>query len=82
MSDCCLTPTQQFSAISWREHVNFQWDDAEVYLILEWNIIVRGWTCHPTLTHFPDSEPTSLCSFSLMVPRLAEKQQIPIFGFT
>ena len=22
MSDCCLTPTQQFSAISWREQVN------------------------------------------------------------
>jgi len=23
MSDCCLTPTQQFSAISWREQVTF-----------------------------------------------------------
>jgi hypothetical protein len=24
VSDCCLTPTQQFSAISWREQVNFE----------------------------------------------------------
>jgi len=28
LSDCCLTPTQQFFlAISWREQVNFQLDD-------------------------------------------------------
>jgi len=27
VSDYCLTPTQQFSVISWQEHVNFQWDD-------------------------------------------------------
>ena len=28
VSDCCLTPTQQFfAAISWREQVNCQWDD-------------------------------------------------------
>ena len=26
VSDCCLMPTQQFSAISWRkQQVNFQW---------------------------------------------------------
>jgi len=24
VSDCCLTPIQQFSAIVWREQVNFQ----------------------------------------------------------
>ena len=24
MSNCCLTPIQQFSAILWREQVNFQ----------------------------------------------------------
>jgi hypothetical protein len=24
-------------------------------------------TCCPTLTHYPDSEPTRLCSFSLML---------------
>ena len=42
---------------------------------------IRGQKCHPIRTHYPDSEPTSLCSFSL-----AEKQQIPInfkvFGLT
>jgi hypothetical protein len=33
-SDCCLTPIQQFSAISWREQVIFQWDDDEVRFVL------------------------------------------------
>jgi hypothetical protein len=35
MSGCCLTPTQQLVlAISWREQVNFQWDDDEVCFVL------------------------------------------------
>ena len=29
-----LTPTQQFFIISWREEVNFQWDDDEVRFVL------------------------------------------------
>ena len=32
VSDCYLTPTQQCSAISWREQVNFQWDDVRFVL--------------------------------------------------
>jgi hypothetical protein len=38
MNDCCLMPTQQFFSyicISWREQVNFQWDDDEVRFVLE-----------------------------------------------
>jgi hypothetical protein len=27
--------TQQFLAISWREQINFQWDDDEVHFILD-----------------------------------------------
>jgi len=34
VSDCCLTPTQHFSAISWREQVNVQWDDDEIGFVL------------------------------------------------
>jgi hypothetical protein len=34
-SDCCLTPIQQFSAISRREQVNFQWDDDEFRFVLD-----------------------------------------------
>ena len=35
-SDCCLTPTQQFSAISWWEQDKFQWDDDdEVCFVLD-----------------------------------------------
>ena len=36
VSDCCLMPILPFfSAISWREQVNFQWDDDEVRFVLE-----------------------------------------------
>ena len=36
VNGCCLTPTQQFfSAISWREQVNFQCDDDEVRFVLD-----------------------------------------------
>jgi len=34
VSDYCLTPIQQFSAILWREQVNSQWDDDEVRFAL------------------------------------------------
>jgi hypothetical protein len=36
MSNCCLMPTQQFfSAISWQEQVNFQWDDDDICFVLD-----------------------------------------------
>jgi hypothetical protein len=35
MNNCCLMPTQQFSAISWWEQVNCQWDDDEVCFVLD-----------------------------------------------
>ena len=35
LTDCCSMSTQQFSAISWREQVNFQWDNDEVCFILD-----------------------------------------------
>ena len=35
MNDCCLTPTQQLSAVSLREQVNFQWGDDEVCFVLD-----------------------------------------------
>ena len=42
MSDCCLTSTQKFSAISWREQVNFQSNDDEVHFVLDddWLILI------------------------------------------
>ena len=35
VSECCLIPTQQFSAISWREQVNFQRNGDEVHFVLD-----------------------------------------------
>ena len=36
VSDCCLTPNQQFfNYISLREQVNFEWDDDEVRFLLD-----------------------------------------------
>jgi hypothetical protein len=33
LTDCCLMPSLQFSAMSWREQVNFQWEDDEVHFV-------------------------------------------------
>jgi hypothetical protein len=39
VSNRCLTPTRQFSAISWREQVNFQWDcDGFSEIQVSWGI--------------------------------------------
>jgi hypothetical protein len=38
VSDCCLTPTQQFSPIPWREQINFQLDDDGVLFVLDQQI--------------------------------------------
>ena len=35
MSECCLTPIQLFSAITWREQFFFQRDDDEVRFVLD-----------------------------------------------
>ena len=35
VSDCCLRQFSNFSTISWREQVNFQWDDDEVRFVLD-----------------------------------------------
>ena len=40
MSDCCLTSTRQFLAISWREHVNCLFDDDEVGCVLSEHVQV------------------------------------------
>jgi hypothetical protein len=41
VSDCSLIPTQQFSAISWREKVNLKWDDDEVHFILDQHALLH-----------------------------------------
>ena len=33
VNDCCLTPIQQCSALSWPEQDNFQWDEDEVRFV-------------------------------------------------
>ena len=40
MSDWCLTPTQKFSALSWWEQVNFQWDDDEGHFVLDKQVLL------------------------------------------
>jgi hypothetical protein len=74
VSDCCLMPIQQFFNISWREQVNFQWDDDEVRFALDQQAELDSASSlkqqsadRPTQRNYADSEPTSLCSFSLML---------------
>ena len=46
---------------------------------------VRGYTCCSTSTHYPDSEPTSLCSFSLMLlaqQRRNKQHFFKVFGLS
>jgi hypothetical protein len=35
VSDCCSMPTQQFFSYIGQEQVNFQWDNDEVYFVLD-----------------------------------------------
>ena len=60
-----------FSAISWREQVNFQLNDDEVLFVLDQHAELDFYSASslkqqsvdrhvaPTRTHYPDSEPTS-----------------------
>ena len=41
---------------------------------------VRGQTCRLTRTHYPDSEPTSLCSFSLMLRAYKRSKNINLYS--
>ena len=82
VSDCCLTPISNFSAISWREQVNFQWNDDEVCFVLDqhpkldfYNSLKQQWDMSDTLFWFRAIQ--SLV-FLLDDVCLAEKQQVPI----
>ena len=79
VSDCCLMPNQQFfsyimARTSWFS-MRWWWDPictrpARLFGFLKCDITattVHGQTCRHALTHSPDSEPTSLCSFSLVL---------------
>ena len=89
MSDCCLMPIQQFSAISWLEQVNFHWDVDKVHFVLDqhaeldfivlahWNNSLRvDMSLHlDTLFWFQANQSLLIL---LNAVCLAEKQQIPI----
>ena len=48
----------------------------------QYETTVRGQTCHFTRTHYPDSEPTNLCPFSLMLSGEALNTNFIVFGLT
>jgi hypothetical protein len=62
------------STISLREQVTFQWDDddlsfvpdqhANLYFINASSLKQQFMACNSTHTYYPDSEPTSFCSYS------------------
>jgi hypothetical protein len=43
-------------------------------------VLVCGYTCHPTLTRYPDSEPTRFCSFSLMLCALQRSNKYQFYS--
>jgi hypothetical protein len=88
----CLAPTQQFFSYFMARTNYFRWDDDEFRFVLDQQDLYCASALqqhsadrHVThLTHYPDSEPTSLCSFPLIL-RAKRKQQIPnfiVFGLT
>ena len=89
VSDCCLTIIQQFlTAISWREQVNFQWDD-EAHFVLDQHAELDFYIACPLKQQFAGRHIAPLRHIILIPSRpvfalspnaagLAEKQQIPI----
>ena len=74
MSDCCLMPTQQFSAISWRkQQVNFHRDDDEVHFILDQHVYLYIYSASSLKQQSWFRANQSLL-FLLNVACLAEKQ--------
>jgi len=65
---------EEFSAISWQEQITFQWDDGDVYFVRDQHADLDFYCAssqkqqssgrHFTCTHYPDSEPSSLCASS------------------
>jgi len=63
------------STISWREQVNFNWDDDEVHFVLDQHALydfnsvssIKQQSWRWTRTHYSDSEATSLYSFPPML---------------
>jgi hypothetical protein len=83
----CLTPI--FSAISWRDQVNFQWDDDEVRIVIDQRaeldlLVLAHRNNSPWIDTSPHSDILSWfwANQSLIFPLnaacLAEKQQLPI----
>jgi hypothetical protein len=96
VSDCYLTPIQQlFLAISWREQVNFQWDDDEVRFVLDQHAELNFHSASSLkqqsagrhvapLGHIILIPSEPVFALLLNAACLAEKQQLPIsvFGLT
>jgi hypothetical protein len=93
VGDFCLIPAQQFSAISWREQVNFKWDDDEVRFhktnTLTWIFIVLAhWNNSPRINVSPHSDILSafranqFLLFLLNDHCLEEKQHLQFYKLT
>jgi hypothetical protein len=51
VNNCCLTPNN-FSAISWRDQLNFQWDDDEVRFVLDQHSLLDFYNASPLKQQF------------------------------
>jgi hypothetical protein len=79
VSDCHLTPSEPFfsyvivrTSYLWDNDdgvhlVLYQQAELDFYSVSSHKAKLCEQTCHSTWTHYPDSEPTSLCSYSLML---------------
>ena len=86
VSDYCLTLNQHFQLCHGENKLHsMKWWWCPLYsrpacrvgfllLLVQWTTVC-GYTCLFNHTHYPDSEPTSLCSYPLNAVCLAEKQK-------
>jgi hypothetical protein len=84
-------PWELFLAVSWGEQVTFRWDNDDGLFGLDQHAELDFYSINalkqqstdrhvtPLKTYYADSEPSCLCSCSLIIHAwLTEKQQVPI----
>ena len=81
-SDCCVTPHERYFSYIKTRTIYIRCDDSTVRFVLDHHAqldflqcqftetTVRGMTIPSTRAYYPDSGPTSLCYFSLMLRTL------------
>ena len=90
VSDCCLTPTQQFSATSWRKQVNvyeimmrsaLHWTNTLNWILISYLTETTVHRLSPKQIRYLGSESSSLCSYYELIGETTNTN-FKVFGLT